>query len=492
MNRIIIFGIPVPVVALGEGTAALGAFYYVLLFTALAHYPLFRPVPMGLTFNDMLYHLLHGQFDVDPGPIGWEGFIHGGKTYSYFGIFSALLRLPLIVLPGWRWIDVTLVSCVFATTLAAYFKLRAAVAVVRRLEATRLRDFTLLALIVSILFSGAQIQWAKASIYVEVVCWANALSAAFVYWAIEGLLSRFSLRRLMVMAILAGLTLLTRVSTGMALYAALGLLLPWLAWSEAADRQWWRALFSRRVMAPMAILGAFAFACGAVNFGRWGNPFAFGDVTENIFYRDIYPEHLVVLNRYGRFSVVRIGYALMYYFLPLWAIIGHNHEFMFASFQRRTITAVDMPPSSFFLTDPLLILLTALFLWLVLARRTPEGLSRRSCGLLLAGLAVSGLMILMFEWMALRYRVEFYPFLTAAALLGFYAVCTRERWVPPRWLAAPIVAAAALGMIASHLILALYWFGLLGPVELNALLKEEGWTGYYRSQFEFVRKLHPF
>ena len=64
--------------------------------------------------------------------------------------------------------------------------------------------------------------------------------------------------------------------------------------------------------------------------------------------------------------------------------------------------------------------------------------------------------------------------------------------MPPRWLAAPIVAAAALGMIASHLILALYWFGLLGPVELNALLKEEGWTGFYRSQFEFVRKLHPF
>jgi hypothetical protein len=28
---------------------------------------------------------------------------------------------------------------------------------------------------------------------------------------------------------------------------------------------------------------------------------------------------------------------------------------MFVSFQRRTITAVEMPPSSFFLTDPLLI-----------------------------------------------------------------------------------------------------------------------------------------
>ena len=498
LNRIIIFGRPVPVVALVEGTAALAAFYYGLLFTALAHVSPFHPHEytfnhmLGYTFNDMLYHLLHGQFDVDPQIIGMEGFIHGGKTYSYFGIFLALLRLPLIVVPGWRWIDVTLVSCVLATTVAAYFKLRATVAVTRRLEATRLRDLTLFALIVSILFSGAQIQLAKASIYVEVVCWVNALTAAFVYCAIEGLLSWFSLRHLLVMAILAGLTLLTRVSSGIGLYAALGLLVPWIAWSEAADRQWWRALFSSRLIAPMAILGAFAFACGAVNFGRWGNPFTFADITKNIFDREVYPERLVVLERYGEFNVVRIGYALMYYFLPLWAIIGNNHEFMFASFQRRTITAVEMPPSSFFLTDPLLILLTALFLWLALDRRTPESLNRRSCGLLLAGLAVPWLMILMFEYMALRYRVEFYPFLTAAALLGFYAMCTRERWVPPRWIGGTIVAAAALGVIASHLILALYWLSAFGPVELNTRLKEEGWTGYYRSQFEFARKLHPF
>jgi hypothetical protein len=264
-----------------------------------------------------------------------------------------------------------------------------------------------------------------------------------------------------------------------------------LAWAEAADRQSWRALFSRRLIAPVAILGAFAFACGAVNFGRWGNPFIFADITENIYFREV-PGQVALIARYGEFNVVRIGYALMYYFLPLWAIIGHNHEFMFTSFQRRTIYSVEMPPSSFFLTDPLLILLTPVFLWLALGRSTPEGLNRRSCGLLLAGLAVSWLIILMFHSITLRYRVEFYPFLTAAALLGFYAMCARERWVPPRWLGGTIVAAATLGIVASHLILALYWLSWFGPVERNAFLKGEGWTGFYRSQFEVARKLHPF
>src|SRR6516225_2155146 len=95
LNRIIFFGRAVPVVALAEGTAALAVFYYGLLCTAIAHVPLFHPHEyafnhmLGYTFNDMLYHLLHGQFDVDPQIIGGEGFIHGGKTYSYFGIFLA-------------------------------------------------------------------------------------------------------------------------------------------------------------------------------------------------------------------------------------------------------------------------------------------------------------------------------------------------------------------------------------------------------------------
>jgi hypothetical protein len=54
------------------------------------------------------------------------------------------------------------------------------------------------------------------------------------------------------------------------------------------------------------------------------------------------------------------------------------------------------------------------------------------------------------------------------------------------------MGAAALGVIASHFTLALWWLSLTAPVELNTRLKEQGWTGYYESEFEFVRKLHPF
>ena len=50
----------------------------------------------GLTFNSMLEHLLHGHFNVDPEAVGNEGFLRDGRVYAYWGIFCAVVRLPLL------------------------------------------------------------------------------------------------------------------------------------------------------------------------------------------------------------------------------------------------------------------------------------------------------------------------------------------------------------------------------------------------------------
>src|SRR5882724_1040015 len=84
-------------------------FYMVLILIAAVYYLflamdgsldfpklLERGVARGMTFNSMLEHLLHGEFDVDPAAIGSEGQLRDGKTYTYFGIIPALLRLPLL------------------------------------------------------------------------------------------------------------------------------------------------------------------------------------------------------------------------------------------------------------------------------------------------------------------------------------------------------------------------------------------------------------
>src|SRR5690242_15449042 len=74
---------------------------------------------LGLTFNSMLLHLLHGEFNVDPNAIGLEGFIRDGKVYAYFGILPALLRLPLLPFLDLTTTDVTAPSCLLAASIAA-------------------------------------------------------------------------------------------------------------------------------------------------------------------------------------------------------------------------------------------------------------------------------------------------------------------------------------------------------------------------------------
>ena len=49
--------------------------------------------PLGSIFNAMAWNLLHWRFTIDPEVVGREAFIFNGQTYSYFGIFPALLRV---------------------------------------------------------------------------------------------------------------------------------------------------------------------------------------------------------------------------------------------------------------------------------------------------------------------------------------------------------------------------------------------------------------
>jgi len=158
--------------------------YYGFLLTAAGNIPLFAPLPHGLTFNSMLLHLLQGRFDVDPAAIGHEGYLRDGAVYSYFGVFPALLRAPLLVLPDFATTELTRISCLLAVSLMAVFKVLSALVVWRSAGAPR--DSLLLTLLVAvILLAGPQIQFLRPSIFVESVFWSGAFAAVFVYLVLQ-------------------------------------------------------------------------------------------------------------------------------------------------------------------------------------------------------------------------------------------------------------------------------------------------------------------
>src|SRR6185312_6290980 len=262
------------------------AAWYFVLPSLLAHQPAlaapFHPALLGMAFNSMAQHLLNGRFDVDPAAIDFEAFLVGDRTVSYFGIFCALLRLPLALSGALDRIDITQLSCLTATCIGAWFQVRAVLVVRAACPPSARRTWLTVALLAIILLGGQQIQFQRPSIYQEVLDWAGAEAMAFVFLAIRGLLTTrgFDRRTVAWMAVCAGLALLTRVTFGVGLYAAIGLLM------LARVRFYPRAAL---------ILVGFALATGVVNQGRWGNPLVFADLSRYAMSLDAEPERLVHL-----------------------------------------------------------------------------------------------------------------------------------------------------------------------------------------------------
>ena len=418
---------------------------------------LFTSAPGGLTFNSMLLHMLHGSFDIDQASIGIDGIPRNGLTYAYFGILPALLRLPFLLSREFASTDYTRLSCIVAVSLMAAFKLAAMLTVWR---AERRPDRLDLALLfgIAILFGGSQIQFLRSAIYQEVLLWADALASAFVYLIIRGYFSEygFTARILAALATVAGLCLLTRVSTALGLYVALGLLMLVLSWQRLRSAGAGR---SSTALAPFLyagpILAAFIVIAGVVNYGRWGDPLVFSGAPEP----DIGPDTTTLPHQ--RFNIIRLGYALVYYFAPAWVMRTADGNLLWEAFQQRTITAVELPPGSFFLSDPLIIGLAGLALVALIRHR--DAIKRAIAVPVLAGLFVPIALILTFTCMTFRYRLEFYPFFDLCAFLGFGVVLSR-----PKRLAGWAFAIAAFGgVMASHAFWLMYMLSPLGSASLR-------------------------
>ena len=90
---------PVPRYGVAVGLGGLLATVLLLgVLTKGTFDPAFRasPEPQALFYDAQARALLDGRLDVPPEAIGGEGITIDGRTYGYFGIMPALLRLPFI------------------------------------------------------------------------------------------------------------------------------------------------------------------------------------------------------------------------------------------------------------------------------------------------------------------------------------------------------------------------------------------------------------
>ena len=468
--------------AVRAGVCGFIFFYYWTLLSDGKFFAV-EPVRYGLTFNSMIDYLARLRFDIDPSIILHEGFLRDGHTYSYFGVTPALLRLPLLILPRFAGVDFTVISCAVAASIAAIAQLAA----VRRArlamgDVPYAGRITALAMAIFI-FGGPQLQFLRPSVFQEALNWASAIAAIFVAmafrWCID--VPGRQPRHLTAMATLAGLCLLTRVSTSIGLYAACGgIMLPGVvaALGKNGGRAAILATF-RMVLSPLLILLLWAAICATVNYQRWASPLTFQDYK---YYNSLLPDDPVftVLNNYGYFNFRRIPFALSYFFVPVWAIIGSDGHFLFRAPQDRLFYIIELPPATFLASDPLLCFIACLgagWLW----RGQSAWIDAAAARLAAIGLALPGLLMLMAIAITFRYRMEFYPFFEFLALFGLFGLARRFA-ARPRSLTRICATMAVISIVSAHAFLLAY---KVGPWGDSVEVEQTGWVDAYRRYFHF-------
>lgn len=393
----------------------------------------FGAEPGGLVFNSMLSHMLRGRWDVDPAAITSEAFVRDGRSYAYFGPLPALLRLPLLLVPGWRTLHVERLSCWLAILSGVAAQCGAVMlALSRAPPATRHALAPPLLLCCALGGPPMLLAWRGALIYHESILWAWSLAMGFVLLAMRSLLRGADARALAAAAACAGLCLLTRSTTGAGLLAALGLLVlralaaetPRPASAGPRDLALWAGGRAGRLLRsglwlPCGVALASVAAALAVNQARWGNPLRFADMHAQILQIAAHPDRLDRLDSFGLFNIRRVWIGVLYYAAPVWSAAAEAAVPLDGRIAR-LFDALELPSSSIVLTDPL---------WCVLAWRG-AALIRTGRGLpgavaLAAGLCLAPALMLTAWYMAFRYRMEFTPLLLALSCTGLAA------WVPP-------------------------------------------------------------
>jgi hypothetical protein len=275
-------------------------------------------------------------------------------------------------------------------------------------------------------------------------------------------------RDLVWLAVLAGLSLLTRPTIGVALYVGTILLVLRAAMREGDHPAAARPLspeaalgrmvdlVHRRTMLPIVILGVAATAVGVINYERWGNPLTFIDL-HYATYGKSQRNALEVLRGYGEFNLGRLWIGALYYLTGIpWLLktVPPFAEFLHARFQ-----GIEAPPTTPLLTNPIHFLLAVIGLCCLWQK--PERASNQATilRLTLIGHGCAVLLIFAAIYLALRYRLDLAPFTTLAALVGYRCVSissTKITKVSRRQLRFAAAGLSLLGILCSHYLLLLY------------------------------------
>jgi hypothetical protein len=365
-------------------------------------------------FDSLAQGLLAGSSEVDPKAIGWEAFEVDGRSHMYFGLFPALLRIPLQPLAAEHAGHWARLSCFIAAVIAltSFAHLCASMLIRNRGLAEDDRRFFLTTAMLGFGFASPLVFLNyTASIYHESMLWGFAGSLAFTALLLPRIDSPEALRSALApLATIAGATLLARVTFGGPLYLILLFVAVWLL--REASRVSRRELVEEAQRSFVHLLPAAVLLLVQLwyNHDRFGSIFIFVQYDLMDFMRND-AEAMAILADKGKFNLERLAPAMSNYF-------GLKPEFIAQQFPWFRIAPPSYPDAGLYprLFDSYLISLTLSASWLVLG--AGGGLAmlvrgRRSPLTALCALAFFSQFLLISAYYILeeRYAVDLLPFL---------------------------------------------------------------------------------
>jgi hypothetical protein len=393
--------------------------------------------------------MLHGHLSLPHGSIGDEAFVHDGRSYTYFGIWASILRMPILAISTSLQGRLTALSMLFAWVVTALFgamllwRLRVMTRGDARLSWFEATSYGLL--LASILCGSVLVVLASVpNVYSEDLAWSVALACGSLF-ALVGVVERPNWRRVLATGVLVLITLLNRPTTGYASVAGTLAVAIWFALGRGGNdrRRWAPALF-------LAGLLALVVGC-AVNYAKFGVLFGVPFSTQ-VLYRAF---KLSQTNHGHYFDLKFLPATLQSYWSPTNLSVGQL--FPYFTIPRASLHQVDNievftrgPTASATASMPLLVLLS---IWgVVTTFMRQRDVKMRSLRLLLVAAAISGGATMLYGWIYERFLADFMPVLVLAGMLGMVDLWRRLEGRKPAVRKVGfivIVLGAAFGLLAN-------------------------------------------
>jgi hypothetical protein len=240
-----------------------------------------RRAPLANNFYDLQARaMMHGHLFLPTNSIGIEAFLHNGQQYTYFGLFSSILRMPVLVFTSGLDGKLTAPSILLSWLCTGLFS-----ALLLWRVRTMVRGSALLGraeaasygVLMAAITGGSVLVFLAATpfVYDEDFAWSVALTVGALF-ALLGVLERPSRGRVVVAGVFVLAANLDRTPTGWACVIGAVLIAAWFALGRGGVN-------NRRWAVPMFAVGVVAFGVASlVNVAKFGSPFGFS-LTDQVY-----------------------------------------------------------------------------------------------------------------------------------------------------------------------------------------------------------------